>query len=116
MRLTAFLCILAAPAFAQQYQPACTEPDRLEIRDDGPGRAVVTYYNSVKNCSQPMIVTLTSPNGIEVDVRIDLLGKEDDYRERITLEPITDQYMAVPPEGDLLDGETREFAIQQGMS
>jgi len=116
MKWTALLCILAAPAFAQSYQPACTEPDRLEIRDDGPGRAIVTYYNSVKNCSQPMIVTLTSPNGIEVDVRIDLMGKEDDYRERITLEPMTESMMAFPEEGDLLDGETREFAIQGGLS
>jgi hypothetical protein len=117
MKWAALLCLLSAPAFAQGYvTPACLPPDVLEIRDDGDGRAIVTYGNSVNNCSMEQNRILTSPNGIEVRVRIELLGREDEFRERITLEPLTDGMFAIPPEGDLLDGETREFLIQGGIS
>ncbi len=117
MKRAALLCLLATPAFAQAYtHPACSEPDRLEIRDDGPGRAIVTFYNSRQNCSQELRQDLTSPNGIKVRVVISLGGEADEYRERITLEPLTDQYQAYPPEGWLLDGEEAEFVVQGGLS
>jgi hypothetical protein len=95
---------------------ACTPPDEITIRDDGIGKAIVTYSNSVNQCSVPLIRRLVSPQGIAVDVRIDLLGDEHERRERITLNPVDADMMAFPPEGDLLDGESREFVIMGGLA
>lgn len=109
--------LLAAPATAQPYGgSACTPPDELTIRDDGVGKAIVTYSNSVNQCSVPLIKRLVSPNGIAVDVRIDVLGDDHQRRERITLSPVEAGMMAFPPEGDLLDGESREFVIMGGLA
>jgi hypothetical protein len=108
---------LVAPAYAQGYGPApCEIPDILTIRDDGPGKAIVTYYNSVAECSEVLQRTLISPAGIEVKIYIDLLGIEDDGREKITLQPLDPTMMSFPPEGKLLDGEQRDFLIMGGMS
>jgi hypothetical protein len=110
------LC-LAGPASPQPYNStACTPPDEITIRDDGIGKAIVTYSNSVNQCSAPLIRRLVSPQGIAVDVRIDLLGDDHDRRERITLTPVEPSMMAFPPEGDLLDGESREFVIMGGLA
>jgi len=96
--------VLAPFAPAQPYGGStCTPPDELTIRDDGPGKAIVTYSNSVNQCSVPLIRRLVSPAGIAVDVRIDLLG-------------VDAFMMAFPPEGDLLDGETAEFIIMGGLA
>jgi hypothetical protein len=121
MRVTLRAALLAAtltlPAAAQPYgSSTCTPPDEITIRDDGIGKAIVTYSNSVNQCSVPLIRRLVSPNGIAVDVRIDLLGDEHERRERITLHPVDADMMAFPPEGDLLDGETAEFIIMGGLA
>jgi hypothetical protein len=108
--------LIAVAAFAQPVGTTTCAPDVIEIRDDGHGRAIVTYSNSVEQCSKSLMMTLTSPNGISVDIRIELLGAAHNYRERITLVPVDDMMMAFPPEGDLLDGETQEFVIQGGIS
>jgi hypothetical protein len=109
--------ILTLPAAAQPYNGStCTPPDEITIRDDGIGKAIVTYSNSVNQCSVPLIRRLVSPHGIEVDVRIDLLGDDHDRRERITLTPVEPSMMAFPPEGDVLDGESREFVIMGGLA
>jgi hypothetical protein len=117
VRAALLAVLLAAPAPAQPYgSSACTPPDKITIRDDGIGRAIVTYSNSVSQCSVPLIRRLTSPQGIAVDVRIDLLGDDHERRERITLTPVEADMMAFPPEGDLLDGESREFIIMGGLA
>ena len=109
--------LLAAPAPAQPVGGStCSPPDEITIRDDGVGKAIVTYSNSVNQCSVPLIKRLVSPQGIAVDVRIDLLGDDHERRERITLSPVDADMMAFPPEGDLLDGETREFVIMGGLA
>lgn len=109
--------LLAAPSFAQiNGGSTCSPPDVIAIRDDGPGKAIVTYVNSVNRCSAETIGRLTSPNGISVDFRIELTGKENDYRERIILNPVDADMMAFPPEGDLLDGESQEFLIMGGLA
>ena len=109
--------VLAPFAPAQPYGGStCTPPDELTIRDDGPGKAIVTYSNSVNQCSVPLIRRLVSPAGIAVDVRIDLLGDDHERREWITLHPVDAFMMAFPPEGDLLDGETAEFIIMGGLA
>ena len=104
---------IAAPAHAQYV---CAPPDRITIADDGPGRAVVTYYNSVNDCSNNVDRVMTSDNGISVRVVVQVGDATMEYRERITLEPQDPNMMAFPPEGDLLDGEEREFVIQGGLS
>lgn len=106
----------AAGAAWGQGSYVCTPPDRLTIADDGPGRAIVTYYNSVNDCSNNVDRVLTSENGIAVRVVIEVGGEEIEYRERITLEPQDPNMMAFPPEQDLLDGEERRFVIQGGLS
>jgi hypothetical protein len=111
--LSAFL---AFPAHAQGYSTPSCIPDSITIRDAGEGRAILTYSNSVDQCSAELVKTLTSPNGIAVEVQITLGGKENEYRERIELRPLTDGYFAVEPEGELLDGEVRDFLIVGGVS
>jgi hypothetical protein len=116
-RATLLAVLLAAPSFAQPVgSSTCSPPDVISIRDDGPGKAVVTYLNSVNRCSAETIGRLTSPNGISVDFRIELTGEENDYRERIILNPVDADMMAFPPEDDLLDGETQEFIVMGGLA
>lgn len=119
IRAALLLACLAGPAAAQSFPttPSVCEPDRLEIRDAGEGRAIVTYYNSVQQCSMGLTRVMTSPNGVQVEVTIKVNSTDvDGGRERITLSPIDPQMMALPPDGLLLDGETREFLIQGGLS
>jgi hypothetical protein len=117
VRAALLAALLAFPSFAQPVgSSTCSPPDEITIRDDGPGKAIVTYSNSVNRCSAETIGRLTSPNGISVDFRIELTGEENDYRERITLNPVAVEMMAFPPEGDLLDGETQEFIIMGGLA
>ncbi len=106
----------AAGAAWSQGSYSCTPPDRLTIADDGQGRAIVTYYNSVNDCSNNVDRVLTSDNGIAVRVTIEVGGEEVEYRERITLEPQDPNMMAFPPQQDLLDGEERRFVVQGGLS
>lgn len=105
----------AGAAFGQGAYK-CEPPDRITIQDDGPGRAIVTYYNSINDCSNHVDRVLESANGIAVRVIIEVGGEEHDYRELITLEPQDALMMAFPPEGALLDGEERQFVIQGGLS
>lgn len=114
--LTAFMFLWLAvkPAHSQNQAPyiaSCLEQDWLSIEDDGEGRAIVTYSNSIEECSSPITVKLVSPNGIAVKVTIQIGGPE-----RIILEPLDMNYMSFPPEADLEDGETRTFEIMGGMS
>lgn len=106
---------LAGAAFGQGFY-VCEPPDRITIEDDGPGRAIVTYYNSINECSNNMDRVMTSDDGIAVRVIIEVGSADTDYRERITLFPQDPMMMAFPPDGDLLDGEERRFVIQGGIS
>jgi hypothetical protein len=63
-----------------------------------------------------MQFTMKSPNGIEVMVTVEIGSSASGGKERITLEPLTQNMMAFPPEGELFDGETKEFVIMGGMS
>ena len=98
--------------------PSVCEPDRLEIRDAGAGRAIVTYYNSAQQCSTGVTdKILTTPNGIEVSVTVKVNSTENEGgREAITLDPLDPSMFAFPPSGLLLDGETQEFLAEGGMS
>lgn len=106
---------IASAALSQGFY-RCEPPDRITITDDGPGRAIVTYYNSINDCSNNLDQVMESEGGIAVRVIITVGGADTDYRERITLEPQDAMMMAFPPEGDLLDGEERQFVIQGGLS
>lgn len=105
---------IGSAAFGQGFY-RCEPPDRITIADDGPGRAIVTYYNSINDCSNNMDRVMETENGIAVRVVITVGGADTEYRERITLEPQDPMMMAFPPEGDLLDGEERRFVIQGGL-
>ena len=108
--------MLPAITFAQ-IPPvgSCLIQDALYIEDDGPEKAIVTYYNSVESCSVPLTLTLTAPNGISVDVVI-TVGVDDQDREMIELYPTSGQFMSFPPDGKLLDGEIMKFTIMGGLS
>ena len=108
--------IFAADLAYSQGFYRCEPPDRITIEDDGPGRAIVTFYNSINDCSNNMDRVMTSDDGIAVRVIIKVGSADNDYRETITLEPQDPVMMAYPPEGDLLDGEERRFIIQGGLS
>ena len=118
IRAALFAILLAAPAAAQPVgSSTCSPPDEITIRDDGLGKAIVTYSNSVNQCSVAVDgLRLTSPNGISVDVWIDLLGDDHQRRERITIIPVSPEMMACPPQGDLLVGESQEFIIMGGLA
>jgi hypothetical protein len=108
--------IFAAEVVHGQGYYRCEPPDRITIADDGHGRAIVTYYNSVNDCSNNIDRIMESENGIAVRVVITVGGEDNEYRETITLEPQDPTMMAFPPEGDLLDGEEKQFVIQGGLS
>lgn len=118
MKRIALIALLsAAPAGAQApYEARCVPPDRLEIADDGPDRAIVTFYNSINDCSKGSDFVITSDNGVAVRVIIEIGGAGNEYREVIRLVPEDPMYMAFPPEGELLDGEEKHFLIQGGLS
>ena len=107
--------VIASAAFSQGFY-RCEPPDRITIADDGPGRAIVTFYNSINDCSNNIDRVMTSDDGISVRIIITVGGAETDYRERITLEPQDPMMMSFPPGGDLFDGEERQFVIQGGTS
>lgn len=89
--------------------------DVYKIEDDGPDRAIVTYYNAVTKCSDNVDTTLTSPNGIAVQIIIEV-GVDAEDRERVTVIPRSGQYMAFPPDAAVLDGEQVEIVVQGGLS
>ena len=117
------LLFMSTSVYAQEFEsweyinPCNLNPDVLTIRDDGPNRAIVTYYNSDSFCSTAFDEEiLVSENGIEVSILITAGGLEAEYRESIFLQPIDIQLFAYPAEGSLFDGETREFIIMGGLS
>ena len=98
------------------YVASCLVQDELTIEDDGPDRAIVTFFNGGEKCSSTFNITLTSPNGIEVDIEVEIGSQEHLYREVIRLFPVDPQVMAFPPEGLLYDGTTEKFVLMKGMS
>jgi hypothetical protein len=117
--LIAALCLLpgvparaqSGPPYALPYIQSCIEQDSISIRDEGPDKAIVTYSNSIEECSSPVTLHLTAPNGIKVRVTIQIGDAET-----ITLEPEDPLFMSIPPEGDVPDGEKQEFLLMGGMS
>ena len=110
---------LAGPAAAQGFPltpGGCIVQDRLEIRDAGEGRAIVTYHNSAEQCSSGANKVLTSPNGISVRVIVTVNVDENAQKEGIVLIPQDPTFFSLPPEGELKDGDTQEFIIMGGMS
>ena len=105
---------IASAAWGQNYR--CEPPDRITIADDGPGRAIVTFYNSVNDCSSNIDRVMETDNGIAVRVIITVGSSENEYRETISLIPQDPVMMSFPPVGDLLDGEEKRFVIQGGLS
>lgn len=112
-----------APAYAQSFPPTsvqatCMKPnakDWWKIEDDGPHRAIVTYYNSKEQCSRFIDEVITSDNGIEVRVIINV-GDDGQTGETITVIPMSEQYMAFPADRYVEDGETTTIIVQGGTS
>lgn len=115
-RLLALLIVAScAPAYSQGFY-TCEPPDWLTIVDDGPDRAIVTYSNSINDCSNNVSTVLTSDAGVSVRVIITVGSEGDGYKEHIVLEPLDPLMMAFPPEGWLQDGEQQGFIVQGGLS
>ena len=98
------------------FVPTCISQDSISIKDDGPEKAIVTYYNSYENCSSPAQIILEAPNGIRVRITIEIGGQDIVYKERITIEPLDPNFMSFPPEDNVEDGETKEFLIMGGLA
>lgn len=121
MRGFIYAAILMPSIALSQNMPAmspniCTfeeYKDKVEIRDNGPGQAIVTYYDSAEQCSTSQSLILTAPNGISVRVEISI-GTNDDNAETIYVTPDT-QYMAIPPEASVVDGDSVEIHISGGL-
>jgi hypothetical protein len=89
----------------------CWPPDAVYIKDDGPGKAVITYHNSENQCSNNWELDMVSPAGIEVHVSI----KVGDA-ETIIVTPVDPNMMAFPPEADVEDGSQTEIVVMGGLS
>lgn len=110
----ALALMLAGPVFAQVE---CRfDPDSVTIRDDGPGRAIVTYRNSAAGCSEGESRILTSAAGIKVRVVIDVNVDDEAELERIDVFPQDRSMLAFPPRDEIRDGETTEIVVQGGMA
>jgi hypothetical protein len=92
------------------------DPDRVEVVDDGIGKAVVTYYNSGFGCSTGMNEVITTPGGVSVRIVIDVNADADATKERITVIPQTEGMFAFPPVEEIKDGEEVEILVMGGMS
>jgi hypothetical protein len=116
----AVLLLVSSKSLGQDLKPpvfaySCLEQDYIAIKDDGSDRAIVTYSNSIENCSNDLNWIFEAPNGIKVRIQIKV-GGTGEHAEVIYLYPLTPGYMAFPPEGNVLDGEKMEFIIQGGLS
>jgi len=116
MLLSLFLVFVPSILIAQQENGCNVMPDKLEIVDDGPSKAIVTYYNSIEQCSVNKNFTLVSEQGIEVLVMIRIAVPELGTKEQIILIPKDGQYMSYPSEDSLFDGETKSFIVAAGVS
>lgn len=121
-RLALILALLASQSAAQNF-PAmpptdwatdCTKPeaqDVLEITDDGPHIAVITYSNAAERCSDTVDRVMRSENGIEATVRV-IVGDA----ETLEVVPLDPQYLAYPPVIDVQDGESVFVIVMAGTS
>jgi hypothetical protein len=117
VKRAALALFIAVPAYAQDY-PSYSSPstplaaprfDRITIEDaDVPGTAFLKYENTANQASDGGWFTVTSDEGIEVSVFIEI-NADAEGRERITVVP-DDEYAAFPVEADVQDGE--EVVIQ----
>lgn len=117
------LALLASCAPAHAEPPGgpggpqyCEPPDKWSIRDDGPGRAIVTYYNSEAGCSMNVDTVLTSENGIKARIVIIANPSDGGGDERFDVVPLDPNLMANPPSIDVTDGETKEIIVEGGLS
>lgn len=123
MYRTALLVALPPFAAAAQNFPAmppttwatnCNDPanqDVLEIEDDGPHVAIVTYSNAAERCSDAVDRTMRSANGIAVTVRVIVAD-----RETLEVIPHDPQYHASPPVIEVEDGESVFVIVMAGTS
>lgn len=122
MRLALILALAATSAAAQNFPSMppttwatnCNDPanqDVLEIADDGPHIAIVTYSNAKERCSDTVDRTMRSDNGIAVTVRVIVAD-----RETLEVIPHDPQYMADPPVIEVEDGESVFVVIMAGTS
>ena len=122
IRLALIIALAACPLAAQQF-PSMPVPgnhcadggDVLLLEDGGASVAVLTYSNSVHQCSKPVDQIMTAPNGIEVRVVVNI-GSGSDTRETITITPVDRQYIADPPQASIHDGESVVVIVMAGVS
>lgn len=98
------------------FVPSCIIQDSIGIRDEGEGRAVVTYYNSIESCSSEIDIVLVSQNDVAVRVIVTIGDSKNENRETIQIIPLDSGWIAIPPEGHQLDGETAEYLVEIGLS
>lgn len=121
-RLALILALAASGAAAQNFPSMppttwatdCTKPeaqDVLEIADDGPHVAIVTYSNAAERCSDTVDRTMRSANGIAVTVRVIVAD-----RETLEVIPHDPQYHASPPVIEVEDGESIFVIVMAGTS
>lgn len=109
---SAILLLLASftsPAFAQDH-PAMMDlrHDTIELTSESTDRATLHFYNNAETSSRTGTYTLQIGN-IIVDVII-TLHVNAEGAERITAKP-RENFVAVPRELDVIDGQTGEILI-----
>lgn len=99
-------------ALAQGFPniPTSAESDSLVIRDSSEGHlAEVEFHNSAASTSGT-VDRVFEWGDVRVRVKVEIGSALVDYAEILTVEPLSHEYLAFPPEAHVKDGDT--FVVQ----
>ena len=111
-RISLFLAVLAVPAAAGSFHGPCGGADEVHIVEEGAG-VLVTYRNDAFGTSAPCRMSLEAGGvTVEFEIRLNVDGTQ---RERFTLTPADDRFVAIPEHLDVDDGQEGEFLVVPAM-
>lgn len=106
IRIASIAAIMAGPVAAQNHPMTFTGTDTIEMEQTAADRAEVIYHNAADQRSASQVVTLTAG---DIVVRVTITAVPS-APERIVIEPQGD-YVAIPPEMLVVDGETATILV-----
>ena len=123
MRLAALLCILAAPALAQdwgQYVPPQMAQDVVELRASTQGHLAELYYSNSADMASSganRVYAYEHPTFGVIEVHVLITINGEGQSEVITVTPLNVQHMPLPADPmPVADGEEIVIQILGGIS